>query len=92
METEVEITGSATVFNDGELVVQMQTLSDGSVGAGFIQRVHKIDGRVVQQASREQFLKDLPVNKKFIACARREGGMAEITEAIREAKADRGRE
>jgi hypothetical protein len=73
-----------TVHNDGELAIQILTYSDGTDSLGCIQRTHVLDGRAIQQSSRSEFLRDLPVNKPFLAFAKREGWISDIEAAVRE--------
>ncbi len=54
-----------TVFNDGEVAVQYID-NEGGYTVGNILRVHEIDGKTVEQASREEFLADLPINQAFL--------------------------
>jgi hypothetical protein len=78
-----------TVHNDGELAIQILAYSDGTDSLGCIQRTHMLDGRVVQQGTHSEFLKGLPVNKQFLAAAKREGWLPDIEAAVSELRANR---
>ena len=44
----------------------------GEEGVGSIQRVFVIDGKIVEQASKKEFLADLPVTEAFMADIRKD--------------------
>jgi hypothetical protein len=74
-----------TIYNDGEVAVQYL---GKEARIGSIQRSHEINGRTVEQASREKFLADLPVNQEFLDALRddpesREKIQSDIANALR---------
>ena len=81
---------AVTVHNDGELAVQCISDDDSDdISFGNIQRVHSIDGRAVEQASREEFLQDLPVSQEFLDNARHNGFIDDVEQGIMDALASR---
>ena len=57
------------IYNDGEVAVHFLN-EDGDIGT--IQRVFKIEGKITEQATREDFLADLPVTESFILDVRQD--------------------
>jgi hypothetical protein len=75
-----------TVSNDGELAIQIRfVLERDRFEIDHVERVHRIDGSIVEQGTRSEFLRDLPVNRRLLAAAQKEGWLSDLETAISEA-------
>ena len=85
MQKQITIESSVIVYNDGEIMVEVQALSDGSTGVGTVSR------KLNNISTPDEFKVDLPVNQSFLDEVEQDPKSWEIVQdAIKEGLESRG--
>lgn len=85
MSNPITIESSVIIYNDGEIMVEIQEFSDGTTGVGTVSR------KLNNISTHDEFKIDLPINKQFLDEMKQDSESWQmVQDAIREGLESRG--